>query len=137
MKNLTYPAAAAPRTRTPEQWASHHRRVVAVLIALGLLCSYPAGVFLMAVLAAPLHHPSAPALRPIKGAGVVVSMNDATGAVAVQHAGVPELNLPAGTTAFRASAEVLRRTQVGDHISFDLTPEDGIYTITGTQPADQ
>src|SRR4051812_24853410 len=104
MRKLTYPAAFA-RVRTPEEWAGHHRRVVAVLIALGLLCSYPMGVFLMAVATAPLRAPpAAPAVRPIKGAGVVVSMNDATGTVAVQHAGVPELSLAPGTNSFRADA---------------------------------
>lgn len=135
MMKLTFPAAGA-RVRTHEEWASHHRRVVAALIALGLLCSYPAGVFLLAVATAPLHHPApAPAVRPIRGAGVVVSTNDATGTIAVQHAGVPELNLAAGTTSFRADAAVLKRTEVGDRISFDLTPEGGVYTITGTQGA--
>ena len=133
---LTYPAVFAPRERTAQEWADHHRKVVAVLIALGLIGSYPTGVFLMAVMTAALRPaPAAPAARPIRSAGVVVSMNDTLGAIAVQHPGVPELNLPAGTTSFRADPEVFKRTEVGDRISFDLTPEAGVYTITGSQPS--
>jgi hypothetical protein len=135
MRKLTYPAVPA-RERTHDQWVEHHRRVVAILIAAGLLVSYPMGVFLMAVLSAALKPaPAAPALRPIHGSGIVLSMNDATGTIAVQHAGVPELNLAPGTTSFRAGGGVLKSAQVGDRISFDLTPEDGVYAITRTQPS--
>jgi Cu/Ag efflux protein CusF len=96
------------------------------------------GVFLMAVLSAPLRQasaPAVPAVRPIRGAGVVLSMNDTTGTISVQHTGVPELNLPAGTTSFRADPAVSKRTAVGDRITFDLTPEAGVYTITASQPS--
>jgi Cu/Ag efflux protein CusF len=135
MRKLTYPVFQS-RERTAQEWASHHRKVVAILIALGLIGSYPMGVFLMAVLTAPLRPaPAAPATRPIRAAGVVVSMNDTLGAIAVQHAGVPELNLPAGTTSFRADPAVFKRTEVGDRISFDLTREAGVYTITASQPS--
>ena len=110
--------------------------MVAILIALGLIGSYPMGVFLMAVLSAPLKpQPAAPAVRPIRAAGVVLSMNDTTETITVQHSGVPALNLQAGTTSFRADDAVFKRTEVGDRISFDLTPESGVYTITGSQPS--
>jgi Cu/Ag efflux protein CusF len=148
MRKLAYPRSSseavarkripvfAPKERTAQEWAAHHRKVVAILIALGLIGSYPMGVFLMAVLTAP-HRPApaAPAARPIRASGVVVSMNDTLGAIAVQHAGVPELNLPAGTTSFRADPAVFKRTEVGDRISFDLTREAGVYTITASQPS--
>ena len=131
------PAAFAPRDRTAQQWADHHRKVVVVLIALGVIGSYPMGVFLMAVLTAPLRPAPAvaPAVRPIRASGVVLSMNDTTGTIAVQHRGVPELNLPAGTTNFRADPAVSKRTAVGDRISFDLAREGGVYTITASQPS--
>ena len=152
MRKLTYPRSSSrqataqgkysiftPRERTAQEWADHHRKVVAILIAIGLIGSYPMGVFLMAVLTAQLRPapaaPAAPAVRPIRAAGVVVSMNDTLGAIAVQHAGVPELNLPAGTTSFRADPAVFKRTFVGDRISFDLTREAGVYTITASQPS--
>jgi len=125
-----------PRERTAQEWAAHHRKVVAILIAIGLIGSYPTGVFVMAVLTAPrTPAPAAPAARPIRGAGVVVSMNDTLGAITVQHGGVPELNLPAGATSFRADPAVFKRTYVGDRISFDLAQEAGVYTITATQPS--
>ena len=109
---------------------------VAILIALGVIGSYPMGVFVMAVLTAPLKPaPAAPAVRPIRAAGVVVSMNDTLGSIAVQHLGVPELNLPAGTTSFRADPAVFKRTEVGDRITFDLTRQAGVYAITATQPS--
>ena len=135
MLKLTHPLSA-PRERTAQEWAAHHRKVVAILIVLGLIGSYPMGVFVMAVLTAPRGAaPAAPAVRPIRASGVVVSMNDTLGAIAVQHPGVPELNLPAGTSSFRADPGVFKRTEVGDRISFDLTPEAGVYTITGSQPS--
>jgi Cu/Ag efflux protein CusF len=134
------PAGLAPGERTAQEWADHHRKMVVVLIALGVIGSYPMGVFLMAVLTAPLRPeaPAAPpAARPIRAAGVVLSMNDTTGTITVQHRGVPELNLPAGTTSFRADPGVSRRTLVGDRISFDLAQEGGVYTITASQPSPQ
>jgi Cu/Ag efflux protein CusF len=135
MRKLAYPVFA-PRERTAQEWASHHRKVVAILIALGLIGSYPMGVFLMAVLTAPLRPaPAAPAARPIRASGVVVSMNDTTETITVQHAGVPELSLTAGATSFRADPAVFKRTEVGDRISFDLTREAGVYTITASQPS--
>jgi Cu/Ag efflux protein CusF len=135
MLKRTYPAIFT-RDRTPRQWAEHHSRVVAILVALGLLGSYPMGVFLIAVLTAPLRPPpAAPAVRPIRGAGVVLSMNETTGAMAIQHSGVPELGISAGATSFRADPAVLKRTEVGDRINFDLTPEGGVYTVTGVRPS--
>ena len=136
MRKLTYPAFFAPRERTAQEWADHHRKVVAILIALGVIGSYPMGVFVMAVLTAPLKSaPAAPAVRPIRATGVVVSMNDTLGSIAVQHLGVPELNLPAGTTSFRADPAVFKRTEVGDRITFDLTRQAGVYAITASQPS--
>ena len=82
----------------------------------------------------PLPSP-APAARPIRASGVVVSMNDTLGSIVVQHSGVPELNLSAGATSFRADPAVFKRTEVGDRISFDLTRQAGVYAITGTQPS--
>jgi len=138
MLKLTSPTIFARRELTAQEWADHHRKVVAILIALGLIGSYPTGVFLLAVLTAPLKpQPAAPAVRPIRAAGVVLSMNDSTETITVQHAGVPALNLQAGTTSFRADQAVFKRTEVGDRISFDLTPEAGVYTITGSQPSPQ
>jgi len=136
MRKLAYPPFAL-RERTAQEWAEHHRKVVAILVALGLIGSYPMGLFLMAVLTAPRAGPAAPAVHPIRASGVVVSMNDTLGAIAVQHPGVPELNLAPGTTSFRADPAVFKRTEVGDRISFDLTPEGGVYTITATQPSPQ
>jgi Cu/Ag efflux protein CusF len=136
MLKLTYPAILTPRERTTQEWADHHRKVVAVLIALGLIGSYPMGVFLLAVLTAPLKpQPASPTVRPFRASGVVLSMNETTETIAVQHSGVPGLNLAAGTTSFRADDAVFKRTEVGDRISFDLTPEQGVYTITGSQPS--
>ena len=137
MRKLTYPAFFAPRERTAQEWADHHRKVVAILIALGVIGSYPMGVFVMAVLTAPLKSApaAAPAVRPIRAAGIVVSMNDTLGSIAVQHLGVPELNLPAGTTSFRADPAVFKRTEVGDRITFDLTRQAGVYAITASQPS--
>jgi Cu/Ag efflux protein CusF len=110
--------------------------VVAILIALGLIGSYPMGVFLMAVLTAPLRPaPAAPAAPAIRASGVVVSMNDTTETITIQHPGVPELNLAAGATSFRADMAVFKRTEVGDRISFDLKREGGVYTIIGSQPS--
>jgi Cu/Ag efflux protein CusF len=135
MRKLTY-SVFPPRERTAQEWASHHRRVVAILIALGLIGSYPMGVFLMAVLTAPLRPaPAAPAAPAIRASGVVVSMNDTTETITIQHPGVPELNLAAGATSFRADLAVFKRTEVGDRISFDLKREGGVYTITGSQPS--
>jgi Cu/Ag efflux protein CusF len=125
-----------PRERTAQEWADHHRKVVVILIVLGVIASYPMGVFVMAVLTAPLKSaPATPAVRPIRASGVVVSMNDTLGSIAVQHLGVPELNLPAGTTSFRADPEVFKRTEVGDRITFDLTRQSGVYAITASQPS--
>jgi Cu/Ag efflux protein CusF len=125
-----------PRERTAQEWADHHRKVVVILIVLGVIASYPMGVFVMAVLTAPLKSaPAAPAVRPIRATGVVVSMNDTLGSIAIQHLGVPELNLPAGTTSFRADPAVFKRTEVGDRITFDLTRQAGVYAITATQPS--
>jgi Cu/Ag efflux protein CusF len=134
MPKLTY-SAMFGRDRTPQQWAEHHHRVVAVLVALGLVCSYPMGVFIIGILAAPLTPARVVPARPIRAAGVVLSMNETTGAMAIQHFGVRDLNLPAGATTFRADPAVLRRTQVGDRISFDLTPVGGVYTITSAEPS--
>jgi Cu/Ag efflux protein CusF len=136
MLKLTSPVFLAPRERTAQQWADHHRKVVLILIVLGAIASYPMGVFVMAVLTAPMKSPpAAPAVRPIRASGVVVSMNDTLGSIAVQHLGVPELNLPAGTTSFRADPSVFKRTEVGDRITFDLTREAGVYAITASQPS--
>lgn len=136
MLKLTPAAVFTPRERTAQEWADHHRKVVAILIAVAVIGSYPTGVFLMAVVTASLKPPpAAPAVRPIRATGVVVSMNDTLGSIAVQHTGVPELNLQPGTTSFRADPGVFKRTEVGDRISFDLTRLAGIYTITGTQPS--
>jgi Cu/Ag efflux protein CusF len=136
MLKLTYPAILVPRERSAQEWADHHRKVVAILIALGLIGSYPMGVFLLAVLTAPLKpQAAAPAAHRIRSSGVVLSMNDSNATITVQHPGLPELNLQAGATSFRADSAVFKRTEVGDQISFDLTPEAGIYTITATQPA--
>jgi len=132
---VTYPSFFAPRERTAQEWADHHRKVVAILIALGLIGSYPMGLLLMAVLTAPKPTPAAPVVHAIRTSGVVVSMNDTLGAIAIQHPGVPELNLAPGTTSFRADPGIYKRTYVGDRISFDLTPEAGVYTITATQPS--
>lgn len=129
---LAYPTAGTPE-RTPAQWADHHRRVVAILIALGLLGSYPMGVFFLAIMTAPHPQPAAPA--PIRGAGVVLSMNDSMSAITVQHSGVPQLNLGPGSTSFRADPSVFKRTEVGDLLTFDLVQENGVYTITRTQPS--
>jgi Cu/Ag efflux protein CusF len=127
---LMSPAAWA-QDRTPAEWASHHTRVVALVIALGLLGSYPMGVFVLAVLTAP--RPQAANTPAPSGSGVVVSMNDAMGAISIQHSGIPLLNMPAGTTAFRAAPPIFKRTEVGDQLNFRLTQQDGVYVITSVE----
>lgn len=129
---LMSPAAWA-QDRTPAQWASHHMRVVALLIAIGLLGSYPMGVFVLAVLTAP--HPQAANAPAPSGSGVVVSMNDTMGTISIQHSGIPLLGLPAGTTAFRAAAPIFKRTEVGDQLDFGLSQQDGVYIITSADNA--
>ncbi len=125
--------AAWAQDRTPAQWAEHHVRVVVLLIALGVLGSYPAGVFVLALLTAP--HPPPASTPAIAGSGVVLSMNDAMSVISIQHKGVPQLNLPAGTTAFPAAATVFKHTEVGDLLSFKLSRVGEIYQITSTEPA--
>jgi len=66
--------------------AEHHRRVVAALIVPGRLASYPMGVFLMAVVTTSLP-PPAPTAPPIRGSGIVVSMNDAAAGLRRARAG--------------------------------------------------
>jgi len=117
--------------RTPAQWAEHHARVVVVLIALGVLASYPVGVFVLALATAPRPRPVIAAAPAIGGSGVVLSMNDAMGTITIQHAGVPQLGLPPGATAFPAAATIFKRTEVGDQLSFRLSRLDGVYVITG------
>ena len=129
MIKLTTPASWA-QDRTPAEWARHHMRVVAVLIGLALLTSYPAGVFALALLTAPKPQPAEAAGPVMHGSGVVLSMNDTLGAISIQHSGVPSLGMPAGTTAFRAAPQVFKRTEVGDQIDFSLTRQGGIYVIT-------
>ena len=80
------------RDRTPAQWAEHHVRVVILLIALGVLASYPMGVFVLAIMTAP--HPQPAAAPPI-----------------------------------------FKRTEVGDQLSFKLSPQDGVYVITSADSA--
>ena len=121
------------RDRTPAQWAEHHVRVVILLIALGVLASYPMGVFVLAIMTAP--HPQPAAAPAVGGSGVVLSMNDAMGTNSIQHTGVPLLNLPPGTTAFRAAPPIFKRTEVGDQLSFKLSPQDGVYVITSADSA--
>ena len=57
-------------------------------------------------------------------------MNDVMGTITLQHAGVANLGLPAGTAAFRADPSILRRTEVGDLLNFSLSKEAGVYVIT-------
>jgi Cu/Ag efflux protein CusF len=124
---LISPAAWA-QDRTPAQWASHHVRVVALLIAIGLLGSYPMGVFVLALMTAP--RPQVADAPAPGGSGVVVSMNDTMGTISIQHSGIPRLNMPPGTTAFRAAAPIFKRTEVGDQLNFVLSQQDGVYIIT-------
>jgi hypothetical protein len=127
---LMSPAVWA-QDRTPAQWASHHMRVVALLIAIGLLGSYPMGVFVLAVLTAP--RPQAANAPTPSGAGIVVSMNDTMGTISIQHSGIPLLGLAPGTTAFRAAAPIFKRTEVGDDLDFGLSQQDGVYVITSAE----
>ena len=102
--------------------------MVALLVALGLLASYPMGVFVMALIAAP--RPQAAAAPAVSGSGVVLSMNDAMGTISIQHTGVPLLNLAPGVTAFPAAAPVFKRIEVGDQLSFRLSQQGGVYVIS-------
>ena len=130
MTKFASPASVwTPKDRTPAEWATHHRRVVALLIALGLLCSYPVGVFAVALWTAP--RPTPAAAPAIAGSGVVLSTNDATGTVSIQHTGIPALGLAPGAAAFRAAPDLFKRIYVGDQLTFHLTRDQGAYAITG------
>jgi Cu/Ag efflux protein CusF len=125
------------RDRTPEQWADHHMKVVIVLIVLGVFVSYPMGVFILDAATAARHAKSAaataPAPAPIDGSGVVVARNDTTGTVTIQHLGVPRFSLAPGATAFRASADILKKTDVGDQVIFRLAKDGDAYVVTELQ----
>ena len=133
MMKWTTPAEWA-RHRTSAQWAEHHLKVVLLLVGLALICSYPMGVFVLAMLTAPHPTPaSSPAAAAIEGSGIVISMNDGLNAITVQHTGIPALNLAPGTTSFRAAEPIFKRTEVGDQLNFRLTKQDGVYVITSMQ----
>jgi hypothetical protein len=136
MRKLKTPHEWA-RDRTPDQWADHHMKVVMILIALGVFVSYPMGVFVLDALSAAHQakkaaHAPAPA-APIDGSGVVLSMNDSTGIITIQHSGAPRLGLAPGVTGFRASPEILKRTEVGDQVIFRLAKDGDAYAITVLQ----
>ena len=126
------------KDKTPAEWANHHIKVVTILIVLLLLSAYPAGVFALSMLTA--HHNSqasaaAPGDARPSGSGVVLSTNDTS--MTVQHGGAPQIGLAAGTTGFPTAAPILRRTQVGDHVTFYLSrTNDGPWTITGLRNLD-
>jgi Cu/Ag efflux protein CusF len=125
------------RDRTPEQWADHHMKVVIFLIALGVFVSYPVGVFVLDASTAARHARSAastsPPSAPIDGSGVVVARNDTTGTVTIQHSGIPRFDLMPGATAFRASPDILKKTDVGDQVIFRLTKDGDGYAVTELQ----
>jgi Cu/Ag efflux protein CusF len=135
MLKLKSPATWAQH-RTPAEWADHHLKVVLLLTGIAVFGSYPVGVFVLDALTAAGHARDASAAspaRPIGGSGLVLAMNDSTGTITIQHAGVPALGLQPGVTGFRASAPILKRTEVGDRLDFQLSRQDGIYVITSVR----
>jgi hypothetical protein len=129
----TTPAAWAQH-RTPAEWADHHLKVVVLLIGIGVFASYPFGMFVLAAATAAIHARAAPssppAAKPISGFGLVVAMNDSMGTITIQQTGIPEIDLQPGTTGFRASPGILKRTEVGDQLNFRLSKEGEVYVIT-------
>jgi hypothetical protein len=124
------------RDRTPEQWADHHMKVVIVLIALAVFVSYPMGVFVLDAMSASRHAKAAsaaPTAPPIDGSGVVLSSNESTGTLTIQHAGAPRLGLMPGATAFHASSDIIKRTAVGDQVIFRAAKDGDAYTVTELQ----
>ncbi|MDB5458791.1 MAG: putative copper efflux system periplasmic protein CusF [Caulobacteraceae bacterium] len=136
MLKLTTPHEWA-RHRTPGQWADHHLKVVTLLVMIAVFGSYPVGVFVLQTVGNALRARDAPAaapsLRPIEGFGSVIAMNDTMGTITIQHSGIPQLDIPAGTTGFRASSPVIKRTEVGDQLNFRLSKEGDLYVITSVR----
>jgi len=124
------------RDKTPEQWADHHMKVVVILIALAVFVSYPVGVFVLDAATASRHAKAAsasPAAAPIDGSGVVLSSNESTGTITIQHAGASRLGLAPGVTVFHASPEIIKRTAVGDQVIFRLAKDGDAYDVTALQ----
>jgi Cu/Ag efflux protein CusF len=124
------------RDKTPEQWADHHMKVVIILIALAVFVSYPVGVFVLDAAMAARHAKAAsasPAAQSVDGSGVVLSSNDSTGTITIQHSGVPRLGLAPGATMFHASPEIIKRTAVGDQVIFRLAKGGDAYVVTALQ----
>ena len=121
-------SAWTPKERTHAEWADHHRRVVVLLLALGVLCSYPAGVFTLALLTAP--KPAPVAAQAISSSGVVVAMNDNTGTISIQHEAIPAFSLPAATTAFRSEPGLRKRIYIGDQLTFHMDRQGSGFAIT-------
>jgi Cu/Ag efflux protein CusF len=135
MLNLKTPHQWA-RDRTPEQWADHHMKVVVVLIALAVFVSYPMGVFILDAASAARHARSAAASAPAPapdGSGVVVARNDTTGTITIQHSGVARLGLMPGATPFRAPADIIKKTDVGDQVIFTVAKDGDGYAVTELQ----
>jgi hypothetical protein len=121
---------------TPEQWADHHMKVVIILIALAIFVSYPMGVFVLDAMSASRHAKAAsasPASPPVDGSGIVLSSNESTGVLTIQHAGAPRLGLMPGATAFRASSDIIKRTAVGDQVIFRLAKDGDAFVVTTLQ----
>jgi Cu/Ag efflux protein CusF len=123
--------------RTPGEWADHHLKVVTILVMIAVFASYPVGVFVLQAVGNALHARDAPAsgpsIKPIDGFGKVVAMNDTMGTITLQHSAIPQLDIAAGTTGFRAASPVMKRTEVGDELNFSLSKEGDLYVITSVR----
>ena len=119
--------------RTSDQWASHHVRVVGILVVLLLLCAYPTALFVMSVIGVRHAEKTADAAQPPAdgrptGSGVVLSMNDTS--MTVQHGAVTGAAIAPGATAFPTAPRILARTRVGDQVTFFLDKQpDGSFAI--------
>ena len=60
--------------------------------------------------------------KTVQGTGVVTGFDAKGGKITLHHAPIPELNWPAMTMTFGASAEVLKTAKQGQKVSFSLDP---------------
>jgi Cu(I)/Ag(I) efflux system periplasmic protein CusF len=66
------------------------------------------------------HAPAAAASAPIKGSGVVKSVNAKTGVIRIHHGPIPALKWPAMVMDFKAAPAVIASAKVGKSVTFTL-----------------
>jgi Cu(I)/Ag(I) efflux system periplasmic protein CusF len=72
----------------------------------------------------------AAAAQPAQSEGQVVKIDKAAQRVTLKHSGVPQLDMPAMTMAFRvANPKLLDDLAVGDKVSFAADKVGGSYTL--------